>query len=294
MESTAKQLTIARHYLAVGQPARALAALDGLAGDALNDTLVSALRGQALYELDRYDEAAAIARAGLAHTPESIALLYLLCNCEAQLGDLAAAERAILSALRLDPEDPDLLCRYAHLVAMAGQLAKAERLVDEAARLDPDAPAVARARVALAYVRADDRAVDRQSRQLLMADPDDDYGHRMLGVAMANTGQMAPAARHLGVAVRLDPTDRELAEAARESRLWAHPLLWPLRPLNSFSPARVYIWLGMIALVFVLLALGYDWAPGLILVLVLVYCVFCVYSWVAPPLLRLWLRWRDR
>ncbi len=61
-----KGLAVAFHYLEVGQPQRALAALDGLAGAGLEEPRAWFARGQALYDLERYAEAADVAKAGLA------------------------------------------------------------------------------------------------------------------------------------------------------------------------------------------------------------------------------------
>lgn len=283
MDTAGKPLALARHFLEIGQPGRALETLDRASGVPA-DAAAHALRGLALHDLGRYADAARVARAGLAREPESLPLLRLLCDAEARLGNLAEAERAILAALRLAPDEPRLLCRYAHLVAGAGQADKARRLVEEAARLAPDDPAVLRARVALSYVGGDDRATAARSRDLLARDPDDEYGHRMLGAALSSRGAVTQAERHLRTAARFDPADPDLAEATRATRLAAHPLLWPLRPLRRFGV--IPVWLGAIAIIFGLRSLGLQPVAA---VVGLAYFLLCVYSWVVPPLLRWWL-----
>jgi tetratricopeptide (TPR) repeat protein len=110
------------------------------------------LRAVALCDMERYAEAAGAARAGLACDPRHLPLLALLAGVETELGDLARAERTMLWALELAPDDPFLLSRYALLVARAGQLDKGGRLVALAARTDPNHVEVLRARSVLAYL----------------------------------------------------------------------------------------------------------------------------------------------
>lgn len=114
------------------------------------------LRAAALRDLERYADAANAARAGLACDPRHLPLLALLGGAETELGDLARAERTLLWALELAPDDPGLLSRYALLVARAGQLDKARGLLALAARTDPDHLAVLRARSVLAYLEGSD------------------------------------------------------------------------------------------------------------------------------------------
>lgn len=286
MEPDGKNLALAHHYLDIDQPQRALQALDS-SGATVEAPDYWLLRGQALYDLGRYAEARTAAREGLAREPESVGLLYLSCNAEVKLGDAAAAERAILAALRLAPEDPYLLCRYAHLVAKAGQIDKAGRLVDEAARVAPDSPVVHKARATLSYLRGKNREMGEHSQRVLADDPDDPYGHSMLGVSAASRGRAGDAARHFASAVRLAPADNTLAEAARESRVASHPLMWPLAPFSRLGPGVV--WIGAMVIIFGLRALGFTTAA---LALTVVYLVWCLYSWITPPLLRRWLRGR--
>ena len=91
VDAVDRNLTLAERYLEIGQPRRALEALERLAGAQAENPYVWFLRGQALYELEQYQEAAGAASAGLRLGPEYVPLLYLRCNCEDKLGNLAAS-----------------------------------------------------------------------------------------------------------------------------------------------------------------------------------------------------------
>jgi hypothetical protein len=67
---------------------------------------------------------------------------------------------------------------------------------------------------------------------------------------------------------------------ARDDRVIAHPLLVPLWPLFRFGALRT--WLAAVA-VLVMLRLV---LPSLAGVFGLLWIGYCVYSWVAPPLVR--------
>lgn len=298
-----KQLGLARHFLDIGRPDRALHALDALPGGGLDEPGVWVLRSAALHDAGDYDRAADVARRGLALDPASAVLLDLLALAEEQLGDLATAERALLSALELEPENPALLCRYAHLLVRGLDLAKAARVLELAERAAPDDPEVARVRMALAYVRGDETSVLKASEALLRQEPEDSTAHRSLAVFRTGQGEVKRAERHFAEAARSDPTDHEAAAVAREARINAHWLFWPLRPFWRFGLFKTYVvhWGVIVALVTLA-----EWAEkvageGVAAVFyVLVFCVvfgwllLAVYSWIGPPLIRPWLRRRLR
>lgn len=284
MSDAEQAVALARHYLHVDQPRRALETLERIADPDLEDPELWTLRAAALHALDKPAEAARAAREGLARAPESPHLLYLLCDCEAQRGDAAAAERAILSCLRVAPESAPALCRYALLVAKEGQVDKAARLVEEAARIDPEAGGVARARMIVAYLQGKDEDLARHGKARLAADPDDALTHHLLGQAMLEGGRVDDAGRHLRTAARLDPGDNDLADAAREARFASHRLMRPLWPMQRFG--AIPMWIAAMVVLYGLRATGNRAAAGLFGV---AYFAYCLYSWIMPPLLRRWM-----
>ncbi|MEN6371605.1 MAG: tetratricopeptide repeat protein [Armatimonadota bacterium] len=287
MDNADQALLLARRYIDIEQPARALETLDKLSNAPMQNPDYWYLRGRALYELTRYEEAINMLQRGLGQRPDYTPLLYMMCNCQDNTGNLAEAERAILAALRLAPEEPAFLCRYAYLVAKAGQMDKADRLVDEAARISPQDPMVLHARASLSLLRGNDKEAASHSREMLAKDPDNPVGHYMYGLSQYNSGKVSNAARHFGTAVRYDPKDQDTARIARQSRIASHWLLWPLRPLYKLGAA--YAWIAAISTVFVLCIIGQYRIAGYVCK---IYLVFCLYSWIMPPILRWWYRQR--
>ena len=286
MDPVTNDLALARHYLSIEQPTRALDAL-GRGQPNLEDVDFWLIRAQALFELERYDEAAGAASEGLARDPLSVSLLRLLAQIRRKQQDLAGAEAALLAALRVDPADPELLCDYAVLTAQGGQYDKAGLLMEEASRLAPDDPYVARVRALLQHVRGDDRAAMREARHLLHLSPGDLFGHYFVGTLMLLKGRIGRAGRYLGAAARVYPRDDILVKAQTQ-RYLANALMWPLRLITS--PGRsIFMWLLAIAIYYGLRRLHMDQAAAYFSY---AYLALCVYSWIAPPLLRRWYRRR--
>ncbi len=280
MVAEADSFTLARHYVEVGQPRRALETLDA-AGAELEDPRFWVLRAVAHYDLDEEDKAARAAREGLERAPHDIHLLSMLSASEAELGHLAEAERAILAALELAPDDPELLCDYARVVARGGQLDKADRLVDQAASFGPETAEVGRMRALLAYLRGSDRKAAELADRVLEVDPEDPRAHRLRGAALLQRGDLRGARRSFETVARADPADHGVAGAARRARATLHPLLWPVYPIYRLGVAGS--WVAAMAIIFGLRGIGQGTA-GAIASGVWLFVV--IYSWLAAPAIQ--------
>lgn len=280
-ESDDQARRLAWHYLQVDQPDRALEAVGRLGGAALDDPDMWKVRGWALLDLERYDEAGRIANDATARWPEDIDLLRILGAAHAHFDRLAVAERVLLGAVRLEPDDPELLAQYAGVLMRGVQLDKAEQVLDLAARSDPDTLAVLRARINLAYIRGRGKEVRRLSEELLRRDAEDAQGHLMLGAVDLEKVRTASALERFGTAIRHDPSDRAVATAARSARVLRSPLAWPLLPFQRFGVGPT--WVAAIVLIFGLRAAGLETAA---LTATGVWVGLCVYSWIAAPMVR--------
>lgn len=209
-----------------GRPGAALELLDGLwsADLALEDCWH--LRGQSLYDLGRIGEAAQVTGQGLARAPRSVALLFLLSNCESALGNPSGAERALLGALALESEQPVLLSRYAELLVHAGRTDEAAGLLARAELAAPGHPLVEHARLALSDAEA--RAGDGVTR----SEGPDPYARAGIGLSLLMPVFGRPAAgsdggsgRWIGMVVRLALVGGAIVLVALGFRLAAALLL---------------------------------------------------------------------
>jgi len=274
-------LASAERYIEVGRPERALAVLADLDGETAVSGRARGLRGWALMDLERSEEAAGVAREALADEPEDVELLFLLSTAELQRGELGEAEAAILAALALEPDLPELLCQYADVAVHGGQLDKAQKLIDRAAALDPDAEHVLTSRIELAHLRGRRAETEALTRELLERNPQSLHGQRMLGILDLERGKPRPATERFAEAARGDPSHAPTANAARASRELSRPWWWPLHFFDRVGVAGS--WIGAMVVIFGLRAAGLSAAAG---IAVVVWIALCAYSWIAGPVLR--------
>jgi len=285
----ADTLTLARHYLQVDQPERAVAALDEGDEALLESFEYWELRSAAELAAGRRGKSREAIRSGLSIWPEHPTLLWRLAHIELNDGNLAKAEETILKAIALFPESPDLIATYARVVTQAGQFEKAEALIAKASEIEPTNDEVGKARIVLAIAKGDDNAARDKAREALATAPDEAGLHATMGALEADAGRTSTAGRHLEQAAQLDlSTASENADLYREILLRRHPLMWPLAPIFRFGP-----WAIWGAFIFAFVALRAAGQSVLAIVVGGVYLVFCIYSWTVPPLLRRWYN-RDR
>jgi tetratricopeptide (TPR) repeat protein len=277
----ASELARAAALLEVGRPEEALRQLARLPASLANEPLAFELRAAAYLSMSRWAEAADAARRGLAAGPPDPDLLGMLGTALEELGDHPGAERAMLDGLALEPTNVDLLCRYARLCMTVGQADKARRLLDAAMDEDPDAAIVYATRIDLAYARGQDREAERISSEFLGVYPNHPLALALHGRSASMRGRVAPAYGSFRQAVAGAPGDSAISEGAWTTRLNAHPLLWPLRPLYRFGMIKT--WLFALVMIFGLRALGFDVAS---FIWSISWGLYCVYSWVAPGIVR--------
>jgi tetratricopeptide (TPR) repeat protein len=274
-------LATAQRYCDIGQPERALAALAALGPETATSAQAMWLRGYAHYELERYEQAAEVAHEGLRDEPDDIALLYLLSISELQRDDLAAAEKAILGALAIEPTDGTMLAQYADVLMHAGQLDKAGRILEHAAASEPDSTIVLQARVALAHLRHDDRQARALSEELLSRDPESTSSQGLVGSLELLRGNPRSASRRFAEVVRADPADQDAATSARLTRRMSNPLWWPVQFFQRFGAGVT--WVGAVVVIFGLRALGQE---TLALIATAIWVFMCVTSWIGAWVFR--------
>jgi Flp pilus assembly protein TadD len=277
--NAARGLSLAQHWLEVNRPDRALEELGRLPRDEAMSLPACLLRVGALLRAERPAAAKLAATRALdlhGTEPRLLALLALACRVR---GELEESERALLQALSHDPEDVGLLCEYAELCVSVGQLDKAEALLERAAAVEPDAEAVTTGRVLVAAARGRSAEAYRRAREALGRHPDSTVAHVYHSVVATEHGKFREAGRSSS-RVAAETGDPDALAMARDDRVIAHPLLVPLRPLFRFGPLRTWV-----AVVVVLMILRFV-SPPLAAAVGLFWIVYCVYSWVVPPLVR--------
>jgi Flp pilus assembly protein TadD len=281
MPSDAGALGLARHFLEVQRPERALEALGRAASEELETQEFWSLRAEALLRLNRPDQGAAAAREGITRYPDDFVLLDLLALCELDRGNKAGAREAIERALDLEPDHPHVLAHRAIVLAASKRRDEAQEALARASAIAPDDPQVASAGVLVAIQGRDRRRAKAFSQRLIEQTPSDHGAHVMHGAAEAELGHIERAAHHLSRAVELNPRNDQVAEAAYELRMAAKPVFAPIRLIYRIG--RFRSWALYVVLVIVLRAAGYE---ELAYPVIAVWLVACVVTWIGPPLVR--------
>ncbi|MDT0545089.1 tetratricopeptide repeat protein [Streptomyces lonegramiae] len=169
-------------------------------------------RAEALIELKRYDEAAAMLGGRLAEDPDDVRAWVKLGRCQVAAGQVEEALTTLGEALRRAPEDIGALYIYAFALRRADHLERAERW----------------------------RKAEEALRQALRVDPRNSSVHALLGeFLMYNPTRRVEALALAKEAVRLDPESVDAyqalwrtAGAAGETETYT----WALRQVLRLDP----------------------------------------------------------
>ena len=276
-------LELAYHWFEHEQFEKCMDALTEAADGALGEALFWYLRAECLRRLGRPDDAIETAQAALSQWPEDVGLLDSLGLSLMASGDIEAGDDAFRSALSIAPGEAGLLAHHAVALAKLGSLDEAQRAVDALMIADPGWIGALETRAQVACI-GDHSAADGYVADLLGCDPENRLGHVLRGNLALRRRQARPAADAFGDAAALNPSNVSIARAARETRIAAHPLLAPARPLFmlgrrrtraiGFAVAAFLVLLGNTPLKYALAAL---WIALMI---------------VVPRGLRLYYRWQ--
>jgi tetratricopeptide (TPR) repeat protein len=136
----------ANAYLRAGDATRALGEVDAGLAKTPNDLPLMIMRGKALFELERYDDARVAFRQALDHgasNDRSRAESYLgLAMAALRLADTKEARAALEALVKLDPSDADAKLNLARVCLQTNDLGCALRHAEEAARLRGNAEEV--------------------------------------------------------------------------------------------------------------------------------------------------------
>lgn len=284
MEGTDHNIILARSELARGRSELALNHLRGVGSEALEDEQFWVISGRAHYNMDQNQQAVDAVERGLSKFPNSVALLTILGDATMR-SDQARSERSYLAALAIAPNDPTLLSRYATLCAIDGQFDKARQLLQKASSHAPASPPVLRATAVLAHYEGDDATLHATIERIRADDPLDPFPDLILSEHDGEVGRITSVGSRFRRVASNDP--QGYASLGRAARYLNHPLMAPVRWGSRIGSARLYI--GFLALLFLSRATDQT---RLFSIIAVPYLIWVVYSWVVPPLLRRWLKWR--
>lgn len=276
--------------LEVGRPKEARHLVGRALALAPRDADTLCLAGRVELAADRQDEAESRAREALAGDPQHVGARSLLFDVLLAEKRHDEAEAVVLELLREAPDDPDHLADYAQLLVHVFQLDKARALVAEALRCDPDHAQAQVLDAILHVIRGDDAMASARLARMVAADPEATHVASTAMLVLYQRGHERQALEIGRELLRAHPNDEELVADVLELRLachWSMIPLWPFR--RGGWVASGVLWAVML---FGLTALRPFAGDAVTLAIMLPYLALLIYSYVGPPLLRRWLRWR--
>jgi tetratricopeptide (TPR) repeat protein len=189
-------------------------------------------QADALFDLGRYERAAALAAQHLADAPDDATALVLLARCRHRLGDAQQALATLEHALRVAPESVSAWQVHAHVLLSLKEHKQAEVSARRTVEL---APQLWASHYTLGMVlargagRKRKRAAYESARRAVALAPEQSDAHVLLGVTAHHTGNHRVAQQAYETALRLDPENSQAHNnlaLIHLRRQWRRPGSW--------------------------------------------------------------------
>lgn len=254
----------------------------------------------ALYGLKRIDEAEAVTREAVGNDADGTSgALVFLGVLLMDKGRHRESEQCFLDALRNDPEHAFAWQQYGKLMARVGRFDKARELVARARAIDPeDADTLS----LLAEIERNDesglrpqanadRRAESASRAALGKAPDDPTQLVEHALSCLTRGRPFTARRLLREALAAQPSEgleQAWLEADKVCRWTFQPVYW-LNIVSRLLPGgATTLWMGFAGYGVLIRSLKVE--SPLAFVPVAIFVPLALYSWIAEPVTKLWIR----
>lgn len=254
----------------------------------------------ALYGLKRHDEAEAVTREAVGNDADGTSgALVFLGVLLMDKGRHRESEQCFLDALRNDPEHAFAWQQYGKLMARVGRFDKARELVARARAIDPeDADTLS----LLAEIERNDesglrpqanadRRAESASRAALGKAPDDPTQLVEHALSCLTRGRPFTARRLLREALAAQPSEgleQAWLEADKVCRWTFQPVYW-LNIVSRLLPGgATTLWMAFAGYGVLIRSLKVQ--SALAFVPVAIFVPLALYSWIAEPVTKLWIR----
>ncbi|MFF5970138.1 tetratricopeptide repeat protein [Streptomyces sp. NPDC012769] len=189
-------------------------------------------RADALYDLGRYEQAAALLARHLAGEPDDATALVLLARCRHRLGDEKQALATVEQALRAAPESLHAWMIHTHILLSLKEYEQAERSARRAVEL---APQHWGSHYTLGTVLDRSTRIERRraaheaARTAVALAPEEADAHFLVGLTAHRLGNHTVAQQAYETALRLDPDSSEAhnnLSLLHLRRRWFRPGAW--------------------------------------------------------------------
>ncbi len=254
-----------------------------------DDVDIRTAAGRLYYLANDNDEARAQLQSALVNAPKHRVARFMLHLVHVEEEEFDQAEALITELIREEPANATFLALYARLMVLTFHIDKARALLEEAYRLDPHDREARFVNLLIAVVERRRGDADEQLADLLRESPDDQRVLWSLYRVLCERRRHRAAFAIGQQLLRLQPTNTSLIEALVELRTLTHWVAIPAYPFTRWGWGAVAAaWITAIVVIRAIAKVN----PPLAGTLGLIYFVYVVYTWVYPPLLKRWIRWR--
>ncbi|MFI8521610.1 tetratricopeptide repeat protein [Streptomyces sp. NPDC085481] len=189
-------------------------------------------QADALFDLGRYEQAAALAAEHLGRDPDDATALVLLARCRHRLGDEQQALAAVEQALRVEPESVSAWLLHTHVLLALKEYEQAEGSARRAVEIDPQywGSHYTLGIVLDRSVRVErKRAAYEAARTAVALAPEESDAHFLVGLTAHRTGNHRVARQAYETALRLNPDSSEAhnnLSLLHLRRTWLRPGSW--------------------------------------------------------------------
>lgn len=276
------KLVEAEHLASINRFERSNTLLYEVLSEDPNNGNVLTMIGSNFYQLSEYEKAKEFILNGLAQGNQIEASHCLLGLIHMELNELVQSEKHFLESLRLNPQNPRTLARYASLMLRTNHAEKGKRLLEEARRIDPEDEAVLQYWYDYSHL-LEDLELQQDMLSDIVSSDEDEYT-KLLNItrhhlAKENYREAYKAARD---AFTMNPHEESVLKLLKELKILNSPFMWPIHLISKVGGPLV-IWGALIAIMILLNALKLE---TLMIYVLYPYLAFCIYSWIAPPVIR--------
>ena len=226
--------------------------------------------------------------------PTSFSAKIYLGNIYMKRHEHRKAEQVFIEILRLFPQEASLYYIYATLMYKTGYLEKAKDLLEYSLKLNPE---YEDAHSLLASVLAEKKSFFssiKHGQKSVQLSPNDDSSHYHLGISLLLAGRPFRARYHLREALRIDPDDSDVEkaflEADRCTRWTALPAYYLSWICQKIPGQHFGLWIIFVISIYTCYLLK---VPDMyVFIFVASYVLLAIYSWIAYPLTKLWIKLR--
>lgn len=276
-------------YMEMGRYEESIKKINELFSEYANDERLFFLLAYCHYNMGIYDKA-------VEYCEESMKLGFSLEECNYLLGNIymninqfPQAERNFIEALRINPQNVKVLASYSMLMLKTGYNDKAYTLIQEAMKIDPDNDSVLNCNLMYYMCQEDEdnqtiflqRYIENASSEMKVL--------IKIGIYNLYNNERAEAHENFRQAFLMDPTNKGVLSILENLDRKSHIVFLPNRIIDKIGGPKI-VYIAFMAIIL----LGKKFINSVLLIIIVsIYILFAIYTWISPLIYRAVLKFKN-